>query len=564
MRKTTIKTFLAALAIASTAAAQQQPAPQAPQPTLTEKLEIRVINVDVTVTDRKGNAIKGLTKDDFEILENGKSKPISNFYEVTSPIKSGAGEVKAGETPAPQPVVKAEEIPDNQKRRIIFYIDNLSLNPFNRNRVFKEMKKFIDEAMRPGDEAMIATYNRSMKVRVPFTRDKVTLQQTLDVILGESALGVNAKSDRKQAEDQIRDANSYGEALGYARTYSEEIQHDLRQSVESINALMTTLAGVEGKKILVLTSEGFPMQPGREMFAFLDDTAKDKGWQTGGTMLEGLSYDSHEQIADIARSANANGITMYTIHAAGLDASSTVSAENSHPISFTVAQAAIQNSTDSMQMMAEMTGGLASLQTNDFGRAFDHIERDLDSYYSLGYRAGTERVDSQRNLQVRLKNNPNHYTVRSRQTFVEKSTFAEMNDRVVANLLYQSHANDLKIQSKAGQPRVADEDTFRVPVEVQIPMDSLTLLPQGDEYAGGFDLFVVVSNKDGDMSDVARKTQQIRVPVADKDKFHGKYYTYSMELIMEPGPGKISIGVMDQVSNETGFSNIPVLVKDLR
>lgn len=564
MRKTKIKTFLAAVAIASTATAQQQPAPQAPQPTLTENLVIRVINVDVTVTDRKGNAVHGLTKDDFQILENGQDKPISNFYEVSSPIRSGAGEVKAGETAVPQPVVRAEDIPDNQKRRIIFYIDNLSLNPFNRNRVFKNMKTFIDEAMRPGDEAMIATYNRSMKVRVPFTRDKITLQQTLDVILGESAQGVNAKSDRRQTEDQIRDANDYGEALSLARTYAEEIQHDLRQSVDSINALMSTLAGVEGKKILVLTSEGFPMQPGREMFEFLDETAKDKNWQTGGTLLEGMAYDSHEQIASIARSANANGITMYTIHAAGLDASSTTSAENSRPVSFTVAQAALQNTTDSMQMMAEMTGGLASLQTNDFGRAFDHIERDLDSYYSLGYRAGTGHVDRQRNLQVRLKNNPNKYVVRSRQTFVEKSSFAEMNDRVIANLLYQSHANDLKIQTKAGQPKPDDEDTFRVPVEVQIPMDSLTLLPQGDEYAGGFELYVVVANKDGDMSDVARKTQQIRVPTAEHDKIHGKYYTYSMELIMEPGPGKISVGVMDQVSNETGFSNIPVLVKDLR
>ncbi len=559
-----IKTFLAAVAIASTAGAQQPPAAPAPQPVLAEKIEVHVINVDVTVTDRKGNAVKGLTKDDFEIFENGKPKPISNFYEVNSPVKSGAGELKASETPAPQPVVRPEDIPDNQKRRIIFYIDNLSLNPFNRNRVFKEMKKFIDEAMRPGDEAMIATYNRSMKVRVPFTRDKITLQQTLDVILGESALGVNAKSDRTQTEDQIRDANSYSEALGYARTYSEEIQHDLRQSVESLNALMTTLAGVEGKKILVLTSEGFPMQPGREMFAFLDETARDKGWQTGGTLLEGMSYDQHDQIESVARSANANGITMYTIHAAGLDASSTVDASNAHPISFTVAQAAVENSTSSMQMMAELTGGLASLQTNDFGRAFDHIERDLDSYYSLGYRAGTERVDRQRTLQVRLKNNPNRYTVRSRQTFVEKSSWAEMNDRVVANLLYKSRANDLKIETKAGQPHPEDEDTFRVPVEVQIPMDSLTLLPQGDEYAGGFDLYVVVSNKDGDMSDVARKTQQIRVPAAKHDSIHGKYYTYSMELIMEPGPGKISVGVMDQVSNETGFSSIPVLVKDLR
>ena len=566
MRNTLIKTFFAAALIAASAGAQQpasQQAPPALQPTVTEHMEIRVINVDVTVTDRKGNAVKGLTKDDFEILENGKSKPISNFYEVTSPVRSATGTTPSAEG-TPQPVMRPDDVPENQKRRIIFYIDNLSLNPFNRNRVFKDMKKFIDEAMRPGDEAMIATYNRSMKVRVPFTRDKITLQQMLDVILGESALGVNNKSDRKQTEDQIRDASSYGEAIQYARTYSEEKQHDLRQSADSINALMTTVAGVEGKKILVLTSEGFPMQPGREMFAFVDDISKEKGWQNSGTVLEGMSYDSHEQIASIARAANANGITMYTIHAAGLAADDSTNAENSHPVSFTVSQAALQSSTDSMQMMAEMTGGLASLQTNDYARAFNHIERDLDSYYSLGYRAGTERVDRQRNLEVRLRNNPNKYTVRSRQTFVEKSPWAEMNDRVIANLLYQSKSNDMKIFVKTGQPRTADEDTFRVPVEVQIPMESLTLLPQGDEYAGGFDLYVVVANKDGDMSDVARKTQQIRVSNADHEKLHGKYYTYSMELIMEPGPGKISIGAMDQVSNETGFANVPVLVKDLR
>jgi len=560
--KSLSKTLLAAALFASVANAQNPP-DAAPQK-LAESIEIRVINVDVTVTDRKGNAVKGLTKDDFVLYENGQPKPLSNFFEVQSPLKTAEAPA-AGAAPAPQPAIRPEDIPDNQKRRIIFYIDNLSLNPFNRNRVFKDMKKFIDEVMRPGDEAMIATYNRSMKVRVPFTRDKVTLQQTLDVILGESALGVAAKSDRRQVEDQIRDAQSYDEALSHARTYSEEILHDLRQSVESINALMSTLAGVEGKKVLVLTSEGFPMEPGREMFAFLEDQAKEKGWNAGGTILEGMSYNSHEQIASIARGANANGITLYTIHAGGLDASSTTNAENARPVSFSVAQAAISNSTDSMQMMAEMTGGLASLQTNNFGAAFQRIGRDLDDYYSLGYRAGTERVDRQRTLSVRLKNNPNRYTVRSRQTFVEKSSYAEMNDRVIANLLYKTKANDLKIEAKASQPRAAEDELFTVPVDVQIPMDSLTLLPQGEsDSAGGFDLYIVVSNKDGDMSDVTRKSQSIHVPTADLKTMHGKYYTYSLELIMEPGPGKISIGVVDQVSNVTGFANVPVLVKDLR
>lgn len=558
MKKALFAVAIAAAAVTSTA--QTKPPIAEPQAPLSESIEVRVINVDVVVTDRRGNPVSGLTKDDFVILENGQQKPISNFYEVSSNAKMTA---TAAGTPA-EPQQAREEIPDTQKRRIIFYVDNLTLAPFNRNRVFKNMKQFIDEVMRPGDEAMIATYNRSMKVRVPFTRDKVTLQQTLDVIAGESGLGTSERSDRKSRQDNIKDAQTYDEALTLARSYAEEKQHDLRNSVESLNALMSTLAGVEGKKVLVLTSEGFPIQPGREMFQYLDEIAREKNWNMGSAQLEGMSYDAKDMIQSIARSANANNITMYTIHAAGLDATNTVSADNSQPTSFAVAQATVTNSTDSLALMADMTGGLASLNTNNFQAAFERIDKDLNTYYSLGYRAGTERVDRQRSIQVRLRNNPNRYSVRSRQSFVEKSTYAEMNDRVIANLLYKTKANDLHIEVKTGQPRAADDDLFRVPVEVQIPMDSLTLLPQGEEYVGGFDVYVVVANKDNDMSDVSRKSQQLRIPAADMHKAKGKFYTYALDLLMEGGYGKISIGVVDQISNVSGFSNTPVMVKDLR
>src|SRR5207244_114748 len=158
----------------------------------------------------------------------------------------------------------------------------------------------------------------SMKVRVPFTRDPVQIQTTLDIISGESAMGASNRSERKQTEDQINDARSYDEALATARTYSESIEHDLRQSQESLTGLMTTLAGVEGKKVLVLTSEGFPMQPGREMFYQVEETAREKGWQGQSTLLEGMGYDASNLIQSIAKSANANGITMYAIHAGGL------------------------------------------------------------------------------------------------------------------------------------------------------------------------------------------------------------------------------------------------------
>jgi VWFA-related protein len=559
---------------ASTVIAQQAPTPVPPGTDLsklTEQIDVRVINVDVVVTDKKGNVIHGLKRDDFEVYENGIPKPISNFYEVqgSKPVSTFAEVSQAAQqaTGAPAAVpAKAPEISENMRRRVIFFIDNLSLNPFNRNKVFAQMKDFIKNVMRPGDEAMIATFNRSMKVRVPFTRDTTQLIQTLDIIAGESGMGTQVRSDRKQTEDQIRDARSYDDAVATARAYAQSAEHDLRQAVESINGLMSTLAGVEGKKVMVLTSEGFPIQPGKEAFYFIDELSREKGtsWgsQGGSVMLEGMGFDATNLIQSVARTANANGITMYTIHAGGLSAGSEISAENDRPTSYTVSQAAVSNSTDSMQMLADMTGGTSSILTNNFKRAFDRIQTDLDSYYSLGYRAGTERVDRQRSLNVRMKNR--QYVARARQTFVEKSTFAEMSDRVVANLLYKTKANDLKILMKADTPRPS-EDLFRVPIEIQIPMDSLTLLPQGEEmFVGGFEVYIVVGNKDGDMSDVARKEHQIHVTAAEMKNLAGKYYTYSLELLMEPGLNKISAGVVDSISNTSGFAREQILAKDLR
>ena len=91
---------------------------------------------------------------------------------------------------------------------------------------------------------------------------------------------------------------------------------------------MSTLAGVEGKKVLVLTTEGFPIQPGREMFIYIEEVSREKQWQGTGSLLEGMHFDATSVIQSVARSANANGITLYPIHAAGMTAAGNATAQN--------------------------------------------------------------------------------------------------------------------------------------------------------------------------------------------------------------------------------------------
>ncbi|HEY6894642.1 MAG TPA: hypothetical protein VI258_10775, partial [Rhodanobacteraceae bacterium] len=124
-----IRSAIAALLVAATAAAQQpqqqkQSQSNEPLPKLTETIDVRVINVDVVVTDKKGNPVTGLKQDDFELYENGVPKKITNFYEVegSKPVTTAANATAAKPAAAAPAPLTANDIPENMHRKVIFYI----------------------------------------------------------------------------------------------------------------------------------------------------------------------------------------------------------------------------------------------------------------------------------------------------------------------------------------------------------------------------------------------------------------------------------------------------------
>lgn len=555
-----IFTLATAWPLAAADTPQQQPAEDLSK--LTINVDVRVVSVDVVVTDKKGKSITGLTKDDFVVFDNGQQKPISNFYEVVERkvVDRAAPNSVEGGPEQQAPLVSDRAL----QRRYIFFIDNLSLSPFNRKPIFKEMAKFIDQTLVEGDQAMIATFNRDLKIRVPFTNDHTYLKQTLDIIAEENAFGLQNLAERRSAESQIKDAKTYEEALGIARTFAYSVENDLRQAVNSMKSLMTTLAGVDGKKVMVITSEGLQIQPGRELFFYIDDISAQKQWRSNSSvMLEATHFDSHALIQSVAQTANANGVTLYTLHAGGLGASgASTSAENQQATTPIVSNAALTNSQESLRMLAGMTGGVSTTGTNNFGGAFDRITSDVNSYYSLGYRSGVERVDRQRAIDVRAKNK--NYTVRSRKSFVEKSLYTEISDKVIANVFYDSNENDLGIVVLTGQVRAAGDDRFTLPLEIRVPMDNLAFIPTAAGMRGGFSVFIVVADDNGDMSDVQQKNHPLTLTEEQVKETKGKFYTYTMDLLMRKGRNRISVALVDDATKQIGYATREVLGADLR
>ncbi|HEX6864506.1 MAG TPA: VWA domain-containing protein, partial [Thermoanaerobaculia bacterium] len=156
-------------------------------------MEVNVVNVDVYVTDEKGQPVSGLDKRDFELYEDGKRVEITNFEAVDRAASAGA---PAAPAPSPQSEAPAAS-PDGL--HLVIYVDNFNLHSGNRARAVQQLRQFLLQQLVPGDEVMIATYDLGVNVRLPFTGDPAQIARALDGINSLTVQGDEDDRARRQA-----------------------------------------------------------------------------------------------------------------------------------------------------------------------------------------------------------------------------------------------------------------------------------------------------------------------------------------------------------------------------
>src|SRR6185295_8621358 len=91
----------------------------APEESFAEAIDVSVVNLDVFVTDRKGQPLSGLTREDFEIYEDGKPVEITNFY-----AESGVAVVPARDASGPGTAQAPPARPPEQQLRLVIFVDD--------------------------------------------------------------------------------------------------------------------------------------------------------------------------------------------------------------------------------------------------------------------------------------------------------------------------------------------------------------------------------------------------------------------------------------------------------
>jgi VWFA-related protein len=566
--------LLAALPALVLSAAPPTPAPTPRPGPIVRNVDVTVTNLDVVVTDSKGNRVKGLTKEDFDVYEDGQLQPLTNFYAVdggkvvffgdepvaAEPVPSPAPAAPAAAPAAPAPTPAAPEAAvaplPAPRTHVVIFIDNLSLQPFNRNRVLRNVQTWVRENIRDNVEAMVVTWDRSLKVRRKFTNDGREISDVLKQQEDLSTMGQTRQQERRDVIKRIDESQSETEAFQEVRSYAQAYENDLKFTVDALKKTIDQLAGIEGRKILLHVSEGLPQTPGAELWKYVQDKFRT---QSGGLM--GFEFDKTTSYLGIIRAANAAGVTMYMVDASGLSIDSGVSAENRTTDQRIDPFIEKTNLQSMIQLMAEETGGKAILNRNDVTGSLNDMKADYTSYYSVGYRSLKTGGERPRKVEVKMKKKG--LTARARRSYVEKGLETRIAEGVTSALFFVRDENPLAVGIEVGQPAPADAQNYLVPIRIRIPFSRITLLPEGATARGRVVLYFIVVDSAGKQSELAQQIVPVEVASKDLADVNRRDFVYDARLLMIPGGQRLSLAVRDEPTNTVSYVQQSIFVSVL-
>ena len=533
------------LLLASTFPLAAEAVPAAPAgETFRDAIQVSVVTLDVFVTDKRGKPIPGLQKEDFTVLEDGRPVEISNFFAETeragtvasapAPAAVAAGAVAAA---APAPAV-------DQRLRLVVFVDDVSLSAANRSRILENVGKFLHAELKPGDEVMLIRYDERLDVRQPFTADLGRLDAGLAAMLTLPTDVRKYEFSFNQALEELRQSvnglEGYGPLAEAALTnWAEQESNTVRGSLTALDSVITSLAGVPGRKAILYVSDGLPLVPGLDMFTIYTRAPDPRASSKGGSMSEMVAqkFDLTRRFRAMTSHASRNRVLFYPIEAYG-------TREGESSLFDAVSLANRQNG---LRILAEDTGGRELFNATNVPAALGRMAADFSTYYSLGYQPRRPGDGLEHKVEVRVK--PRGAQVRYRQWYRDKPVSEVVAERTLAAMRFGAEENPLGAAVEVVPGKRAGEMLVRV----RVPLAKVYLEPQGESRLGQLRLYMVVSS-DGQTTPV-RETRLANVSVPEAEAAAGprKDYLHEIAIPLSPGRYTLGLGVRDERGTTTSY-----------
>jgi VWFA-related protein len=532
--------------------------------TFTFKVPVDVVVVNAVITDKQGNPVKDLKVDDFKVYEDGHLQPIHTFalesYKAT----------QAQATQGPSGTPPTQEDPGSPHSRMISVVmDDLATSgPEFFAYAQEALKKLLAKGVEPSD--LISLSTASGTVNQPFTSDRDLLLSLVADLHKKVQRAGTIKSQCPELTDlqaqKIRNNDpdvmplrvavaetilcQHLETLpnpeltaepmvrSAAAQQFEENQHRYRSLLTSLKQYLRSLRHFEGRKSLILISDGF------------------------------LSDHVRYELQDVTDMALRSGVIFNTVDVRGLfttnyQASDQVVVGHDQE-SFALLSRKPQMRIDDMQQqedplrqLSSETGGMHIGNTNDLAAGMRKIIDSQSFYYILSYATPSAKSDG-RYHKIKLEVTRPGLNVTYRKGYYAPKEQLSFERRKKEDIIEALHApgnlNEIPIQLSYNYFQM-DDARYQLALMTQVNIRGMKFVEEDSRHRNLISLVVVALDEHDQYIDGLEKTIDLNLTSASYDALLNHGFTSKMDVKVPPGRYRIRAVVREGVHTKMGSIN---------
>ncbi len=451
--------------------------------TFEDVTSVIVVEVPINVL-KDGEPVRGLTADDFEILDGRQKLPVVGFDVIDLAVDS------------PQPVAPAA-VPAAGRRHFLLLFDLSFSNPAAVVKAREAARELVVKGLHPSDVVAVGTYSRAGGARLilTFTSDRGQIDYALDtlglvrmndtvrdplgVVLADLESFTGVGSDPQQGPSGSFDpAAEIFEVLGARErdVRRQTIQNDIRALTSSLGELAGMMNAVQGRKHVVFLSEGFDSQvllgtsDAGEIAQQAESAATGQIWEVKSDVRFGDTSTTGEVMEMLDEFKKAD-CAIQAVDIGGLAAGADVRPRAS--------------GQDGLFIMANETGGEFYRNYNDLSEAMGEMLERTSLTYVVAVQPPNLKMDGKyHRLKVKLKGGPSGARLVHRPGYYAPKPFSEQTplerSLAVADLVVSGGEGGRIGLSVLATPFEVRREVAWIPVLIEVDGASLTQGLSGD------------------------------------------------------------------------------------
>jgi VWFA-related protein len=448
----------------------------------------------------------------------------------------GAATVKSAKAIAP---AKSGEVKYKDRRLLVMFFDQAGMPVADQIRAEQAALKFVKSQITPSDMVAVMTYATSLNVVQDFTADRDVLTK---VIRGLTT------SDTGTANGSTSDDSEADSGAAYTQDDSEFNIFNTDRQLAALESAVKMLGSLSEKKALVYFASGMT--------------------RTG--------IDNQAQLRATINAAIRNNVTFYPVDARGLVATAPLGdATQGSPggqgmysgSSQRTAQSNFQSQQETLHTLAADTGGKALLDNNDLSLGMVQAQKDISSYYILGYYSSNTATDGRyrrikvqvnKNLSAKLDYRTGYFASKEFKQF----TSGDRERQLQEALLLGDPVTDLTVAMEVNYFRLG-RDRYFVPVSVKIPGSDIELARKGGAESTRLDFIGEVKDSKGVLQGTVRDDIAVKLKGETAGQLATRNLEYDTGFTLQPGAYTLKFLARENETGKMGTFETKFVIPDL-